>query len=460
APQRRGSHEPTPSPSCQSPPGALRGTGGGTGASGGRDIHEMKYMPPQSQLGNGHPAFMGQHAAAAHPWMGLPPEAHHWAMHHHAALYPGDLKASTPPSGDVKPQSPGDFHRFHAGSWNSPPAPGSPYLSSLAAASNNNNITTTPTTNSSSSSTNSSSHPPNSPSPLAYGAMGGMGGVLGSGFGDRYLHRESHNSSPRSDEEGLPSSGRNSASGLLDIVPNGETDSSCFSDDLESFAKQFKQRRIKLGFTQADVGLALGTLYGNVFSQTTICRFEALQLSFKNMCKLMPLLKKWLAEADSTTGTSASIDKIAAQGRKRKKRTSIEVSIKGALEQHFNKNSKPNAAEITSLADHLQLEKEVVRVWFCNRRQKEKRMTPPPNMGGDYNPLEDALAQQQHHQQQHYHQESSHHLHQDHLPVLTSVPPARTSQARHSCPHKACSVTTCHPPITKTHPSHENTIKE
>ncbi|XP_061571935.1 POU domain, class 3, transcription factor 3-B isoform X2 [Cololabis saira] len=96
------------------------------------------------------------------------------------------------------------------------------------------------------------------------------------------------------------------------------------SDDLEQFAKQFKQRRIKLGFTQADVGLALGTLYGNVFSQTTICRFEALQLSFKNMCKLKPLLNKWLEEADSTTGSPTSIDKIAAQGRKRKKRTSIE----------------------------------------------------------------------------------------------------------------------------------------
>ncbi|KYO38433.1 POU domain, class 3, transcription factor 4 [Alligator mississippiensis] len=108
------------------------------------------------------------------------------------------------------------------------------------------------------------------------------------------------------------------------------------SDELEQFAKQFKQRRIKLGFTQADVGLALGTLYGNVFSQTTICRFEALQLSFKNMCKLKPLLNKWLEEADSST-----------------------------------------AQEISSLADSLQLEKEVVRVWFCNRRQKEKRMTPP-----------------------------------------------------------------------------------
>lgn len=153
------------------------------------------------------------------------------------------------------------------------------------------------------------------------------------------------------------------------------------SDDLEAFAKQFKQRRIKLGFTQADVGLALGTLYGNVFSQTTICRFEALQLSFKNMCKLKPLLQKWLEEADSTTGSSTSIDKIAAQGRKRKKRTSIEVTVKGALENHFMKQPKPAAQEISQLADQLQLEKEVVRVWFCNRRQKEKRMTPPGPLG-------------------------------------------------------------------------------
>jgi len=153
------------------------------------------------------------------------------------------------------------------------------------------------------------------------------------------------------------------------------------SDELEHFAKQFKQRRIKLGFTQADVGLALGTLYGNVFSQTTICRFEALQLSFKNMCKLKPLLNKWLEEADSSTGSPSSIDKIAAQGRKRKKRTSIEVSVKGVLETHFLKCAKPSAPEITSLADSLQLEKEVVRVWFCNRRQKEKRMTPPPGVG-------------------------------------------------------------------------------
>jgi hypothetical protein len=169
---------------------------------------------------------------------------------------------------------------------------------------------------------------------------------------------------------------QSSSLNCLDFSQSEEDDSSVSTDDLENFAKQFKQRRIKLGFTQADVGLALGTLYGNVFSQTTICRFEALQLSFKNMCKLKPLLAKWLEEADSTNGSPTTMDKIAAQGRKRKKRTSIEQTVKGALETHFQKNSKPTAQEISHLADLLQLEKEVVRVWFCNRRQKEKRMTP------------------------------------------------------------------------------------
>ncbi|CAM5176742.1 unnamed protein product [Eretmochelys imbricata] len=48
---------------------------------------------------------------------------------------------------------------------------------------------------------------------------------------------------------------------------------------------------------KGDVGLAMGKLYGNDFSQTTISRFEALNLSFKNMCKLKPLLEKWLNDA-------------------------------------------------------------------------------------------------------------------------------------------------------------------
>ena len=61
------------------------------------------------------------------------------------------------------------------------------------------------------------------------------------------------------------------------------------------------------GFTQGDVGLAMGKLYGNDFSQTTISRFEALNLSFKNMCKLKPLLQKWLDDANTMSVTSPSL---------------------------------------------------------------------------------------------------------------------------------------------------------
>ncbi|XP_051949207.1 POU domain, class 2, transcription factor 3 [Xyrauchen texanus] len=166
-------------------------------------------------------------------------------------------------------------------------------------------------------------------------------------------------------------------------------------EELEQFAKAFKQRRIKLGFTQGDVGLAMGKLYGNDFSQTTISRFEALNLSFKNMCKLKPLLEKWLSDAenspsDSMTGPTTLPPLMEGYGRKRKKRTSIETNIKLTLEKRFLDNSKPNSEEITLISEQLGMEKEVVRVWFCNRRQKEKRIYCPvstsPMKSHNYNP--------------------------------------------------------------------------
>ncbi|XP_050347321.1 silk gland factor 3-like isoform X2 [Nymphalis io] len=158
-------------------------------------------------------------------------------------------------------------------------------------------------------------------------------------------------------------------------------------EELEHFAKTFKQRRIKLGFTQGDVGLAMGKLYGNDFSQTTISRFEALNLSFKNMCKLKPLLQKWLEDADSSLsggggGASLGAGLAEAVGRRRKKRTSIESGVRVALEKAFLHNPKPTSEEIAALADSLCMEKEVVRVWFCNRRQKEKRINPPAGEAG------------------------------------------------------------------------------
>uniref|UniRef100_A0A3B4GSI8 POU domain protein n=1 Tax=Pundamilia nyererei TaxID=303518 RepID=A0A3B4GSI8_9CICH len=112
----------------------------------------------------------------------------------------------------------------------------------------------------------------------------------------------------------------------------------------------------------------MGKLYGNDFSQTTISRFEALNLSFKNMCKLKPLLEKWLSDA----GTKY----FGLPGRRRKKRTSIETNVRIILERNFSTNQKPTSEEILLMAEQLNMEKEVIRVWFCNRRQKEKRINP------------------------------------------------------------------------------------
>ncbi|XP_006887454.1 PREDICTED: POU domain, class 2, transcription factor 1 isoform X1 [Elephantulus edwardii] len=167
-------------------------------------------------------------------------------------------------------------------------------------------------------------------------------------------------------------------------------------EELEQFAKTFKQRRIKLGFTQGDVGLAMGKLYGNDFSQTTISRFEALNLSFKNMCKLKPLLEKWLNDAENLSSDSALSNPSALNSpgpgieginRRRKKRTSIETNIRVALEKSFLENQKPTSEEITMIADQLSMEKEVIRVWFCNRRQKEKRINPPSSGGTSSSPI-------------------------------------------------------------------------
>ncbi|XP_048058791.1 POU domain, class 2, transcription factor 2 isoform X9 [Megalobrama amblycephala] len=187
--------------------------------------------------------------------------------------------------------------------------------------------------------------------------------------------------------ESIVSSAPSSAppmSSVPTVTPHPEEPSDL--EELEQFARTFKQRRIKLGFTQGDVGMAMGKLYGNDFSQTTISRFEALNLSFKNMCKLKPLLEKWLSDAETmaidnmlpspSSLSSPLLGFEGLPGRRRKKRTSIETNVRIALERNFISNQKPTSEEILLMAEQLNMEKEVIRVWFCNRRQKEKRINP------------------------------------------------------------------------------------
>ncbi|XP_074595979.1 abnormal chemosensory protein 6 isoform X2 [Brevipalpus obovatus] len=165
--------------------------------------------------------------------------------------------------------------------------------------------------------------------------------------------------------------------------------------ELEAFAERFKQRRIKLGVTQADVGRALANLkmpgVGSL-SQSTICRFESLTLSHNNMVALKPILHQWLEAAENqarkarSRGDGQDCPNVLPSSDKKRKRTSIAAPEKRSLEAYFVMQPRPSGEKIAAIAEKLELKKNVVRVWFCNQRQKQKRMKYSA-VNGDIAPL-------------------------------------------------------------------------
>ena len=173
-------------------------------------------------------------------------------------------------------------------------------------------------------------------------------------------------------------------------IPTHHPEGDCDPRELEAFAEHFKQRRIKLGVTQADVGCALGKLklpgVGSL-SQSTICRFESLTLSHNNMIALKPVLQAWLEEAERQMKENNKTPEIFnSAADKKRKRTSIAAPEKRSLEAYFAVQPRPSGEKIAQIAEKLDLKKNVVRVWFCNQRQKQKRMKfSAVTMGGGQN---------------------------------------------------------------------------
>nr|CAD7259634.1 unnamed protein product [Timema shepardi] len=58
--------------------------------------------------------------------------------------------------------------------------------------------------------------------------------------------------------------------------------------------------------------------------------------------------------------------------KKRKRRTSFTPQALELLNAHFERNTHPSGTEITALAHQLGYEREVIRIWFCNKRQALK----------------------------------------------------------------------------------------
>ncbi|GJQ86887.1 pdm3 [Trypoxylus dichotomus] len=197
----------------------------------------------------------------------------------------------------------------------------------------------------------------------------------------------------------------NSTADLLVDSPNQPTINQTSSnvvdginlDEIKDFAKAFKLRRLSLGLTQTQVGQALSVTEGPAYSQSAICSalasqmfaaaqlstqqqamFEKLDITPKSAQKIKPVLERWMKEAEESfsrykSGQNHLTDFIGIEpSKKRKRRTSFTPQALELLNAHFERNTHPSGTEITGLAHQLGYEREVIRIWFCNKRQALK----------------------------------------------------------------------------------------
>ncbi|XP_034023281.1 POU domain, class 6, transcription factor 2 isoform X1 [Thalassophryne amazonica] len=208
-------------------------------------------------------------------------------------------------------------------------------------------------------------------------------------------------------------------------------------EEIREFAKAFKIRRLSLGLTQTQVGQALSAAEGPAYSQSAICRhtilrshfflpqeaqentigssltgklnpgllyparFEKLDITPKSAQKIKPVLERWMAEAEARhrSGMQNLTEFIGSEpSKKRKRRTSFTPQALEILNNHFEKNTHPSGQEMTEIAEKLNYDREVVRVWFCNKRQALKntiKRLKQPDLGAaaPMDPLTDPLEE-------------------------------------------------------------------
>ena len=94
------------------------------------------------------------------------------------------------------------------------------------------------------------------------------------------------------------------------------------------------------------------------------------------MIALKPVLSAWLDEAEAAKrDPDGAGGGVLPPGEKKRKRTSIAAPEKRSLEAYFAVQPRPSGEKIAAIAEKLELKKNVVRVWFCNQRQKQKVLT-------------------------------------------------------------------------------------
>lgn len=121
----------------------------------------------------------------------------------------------------------------------------------------------------------------------------------------------------------------------------------------------------------------------------------------KSAQKIKPVLERWMAEAEARhrSGMQNLTEFIGSEpSKKRKRRTSFTPQALEILNSHFEKNTHPSGQEMTEIAEKLNYDREVVRVWFCNKRQALKntiKRLKQPDLGpaATMDPLMDSLEE-------------------------------------------------------------------
>jgi len=151
-------------------------------------------------------------------------------------------------------------------------------------------------------------------------------------------------------------------------------------DQVKQFAAEFKTARISLGLTQAQVGQALNKVWTEdqiSVSQSSICRFEKLEITALQVKKLLPALQTWLAWAKQRQSEGLPVlvheELDFKEIKKRKRRTVFNQETVAALVEEFDQNNTPNSLQLSVIAERLGLDKETTRVWFCNKRQQIRK---------------------------------------------------------------------------------------
>ena len=150
-------------------------------------------------------------------------------------------------------------------------------------------------------------------------------------------------------------------------------------DQVKQFAAEFKAARQRLGLTQTQVGQALNSslVEGEEsvsVSQSTICRFEKLEITAVQVKKLLPALRAWLDWANQRHSQGLPVLVTEEPNiKKRKKRTVFNKEAQKVLSEEFDQNNSPSSSQLSEIGDRLGMDRETVRVWFCNKRQTQRK---------------------------------------------------------------------------------------